>query len=336
MDAMRPDLRLLTEIRDHLIAVTTRTDIYDARLDRRGYSPTYGSIALYNDDFTPDDECVVDGELTPMDANPAAQATPSLRTNTSVEVDAVTATIASPVGAGTAAAAVRTTSASDDPLNTILGAQADAASATTTIKAALRNLVEHFGGTYGQDSIGVREDAAFNSAALGIQSMGQRQDTPANSAGTTGDSCTLGVSPDGGQWVEGVFKAGTAIVDADISADYTSAYQDCRGFNLVYFALQFADDSAGELYFQGSLDGSSHPIDLPIGANGVFKETGGVAWTGVTFTGPDTNITIADPGASGSKILVAFENPPPYIRFFFDRTGGTATGLDSQSALQAK
>jgi hypothetical protein len=52
-----------------------------------------------------------------------------------------------PVGAGTAAAATRTTLASDDPAVAILGAAADAASTTTTIKAALRGIATATGVT---------------------------------------------------------------------------------------------------------------------------------------------------------------------------------------------
>ena len=124
---------------------------------------------------------------------------------------------------------------------------------------------------------------------------------------------------------------GFRIVDANISADYTRAAIDCRGYKSIQIDFQFADDSAGELYIQGSA-ANTHYTDLV--PDSVDFKTGGVAWTGVAWTG-GANITIADPGGGGSKVSVIIENPPAYVVYFFDRTGGSATGLDTQEHLRA-
>src|SRR3990167_1652657 len=172
------------------------------------------------------------------------------------------------------------------------------------------------------------EDDPTCGAHWGAAVLAVRQSTPANTSGTNADYEFLQMDS-GALWVAPGFAA-PSVVNADISADYTRAAIDCRKMKTLQIDFQFADDSAGELYIQGSSVDGADFVDIKLEANKIYFVTGGVAWTGVSFTGPDENITIADPGAGGSKVSLIIENPPAYVRYFFDRTGGSATGLDTQ------
>ena len=113
----------------------------------------------------------------------------------------------------------------------------------------------------------------------------------------------------------------TWIVTGAINADFTSSAIASDGLKALWMVLEFSatTDPIGELYFQGSIDDSQY-FDLTLDAAKVY----GVLFT---HTGGETNVTINDP-ASEAVVAVCIENPPPYIKVFYDRTsGGTATGL---------
>lgn len=207
------------------------------------------------------------------------------------------------------------------------GVNADAASATGSLSAKLRAIATFLAA--GATAIAKERGGSPGGTDVGIVPLFRSTDS-----GTYIDAYVGQAAGNQGLVVQGKFVAGTAIVDANISADYTSAAHSCQGANLWILDVQFADDSAGVLYIQGSQDGTNHWHDIPVADADVRDTVGGVAWTGVTVASGAINI--ADPGASGSKLSISFENPMPYMRYFFDRTGGSATGLDSQSALQAR
>ena len=113
----------------------------------------------------------------------------------------------------------------------------------------------------------------------------------------------------------------TWIVTGAINADFTSSAIASDGLKALWMVLEFSatTDPIGELYFQGSIDDSQY-FDLTLDAAKVY----GVLFT---HTGGETNVTINDP-ASEAVVAVCIENPPPYVKVFYDRTsGGTATGL---------
>lgn len=122
------------------------------------------------------------------------------------------------------------------------------------------------------------------------------------------------------------------IANAAINADYTSSALDCRGRNRLafHFVIASTSDPIGNLYIQGSIDGSNF-ASVKI-EDGKMYTSDSVA---ITHTSADlTKIVVNDPAAAAS-VLVEFEAPFPYMRFFYDRTsGGSATGLDVAYSME--
>ena len=150
--------------------------------------------------------------------------------------------------------------------------------------------------------------AEIGKLAAGVAAIGK---LAANAGVTIGD---VGCLPD-------VQSDATWIDTEDISADFTSSAIASDGLKALWMVLEFSatTDPIGELYFQGSIDDSQY-FDLTLDAAKVY---------GVLFahTGGETNVTINDP-ATEAVVAVCIENPPPFIKAFYDRTsGGTATGL---------
>lgn len=164
------------------------------------------------------------------------------------------------------------------------------------------------------------------------------REAPAPSAASGVDAGEVGppAMADGSLWTAGAVSSSSSwITDGSLAADFTSAEIDTYKYPNVNISLQFADDAAGTLHVQQSDTSGSHFEDIILDAYKVYYEVAGVAWTGVTFTGPDGTITIADPGAGGSKVGLNLTNTKRYVRIFFDRTGGGAAGIDGQYSLRA-
>jgi len=121
------------------------------------------------------------------------------------------------------------------------------------------------------------------------------------------------------------------IVDADISADFTSGVIDCRGKSRLHLGFVFSPttDPVGDLYVQGSV-GNVLFANLPLDEGKVFTSDP----VAITHTSADlTKIVVNDPAALA---IVEFTiiNPMPYMRAFFDHgSGGSATGLDGYFVL---
>lgn len=122
--------------------------------------------------------------------------------------------------------------------------------------------------------------------------------------------------------------ATTFVVDASLVADYTSAAIDCTEAKTLCLQWQWLGTSTpnGVYYVEASGDNVTW-YTMFFDANKVY---------GTTFTHPAAGgTTITVNSASAGTAMVIVENPPPYVRLFWDRTsGGAAAALDVQYAAR--
>jgi hypothetical protein len=124
----------------------------------------------------------------------------------------------------------------------------------------------------------------------------------------------------------------TYWVDADSNADVTSDALDCGGARVAWFTFVMTNGSTpvGAFSVQGSYNGSSQWTGLYLDANRVH----GANFTNVGAYPGGYTVGISSP-AGTVVIKVGIENPPPYLRLFYDRTsGGAADTIDAFSFIR--
>ena len=119
------------------------------------------------------------------------------------------------------------------------------------------------------------------------------------------------------------------IVGGAISADYTSAGIDCRGFNKLAITLvvQATTDPIGLVYYQASGDGTTYG-NIPLTGSLITNDA-----TAITLV--STTHVLVNDNAAAATITMVFTGLTPWMRFFYDRTsGGAATGLAASYVLE--
>jgi len=177
-------------------------------------------------------------------------------------------------------------------------------------------------------NLGKAEDVAHASGDVGVMALAVRKAAPVDVSGTDGDYEPLQID-NGKLWTQPVplsTSNTTWVADGSLAADHTTASVDCREAKTIWFDIEMLSTSTplGSVFIQGSVDDTTY-VAMSIADGKMLTDSSEV--THVFATDP-TKIVITSLSAT-ANILVGFENPPPYVKFFWDRTsGGEASALD--------
>lgn len=167
----------------------------------------------------------------------------------------------------------------------------------------------------GASQHGKAEDAAHSSGDAGVFVLGRRIDAPANSAGTSGDYCSIDVGADGGVWTSQAAAAAGGC-DAFLSDDIDETEEDVKTSAGTVYGAMVTNTAASLRYVcfynataANTVVGTTTPrmrIGIPASASA------NLSWHGVKFdtaicVAATTNLTNGAPGAGEVQITVLYK-----------------------------
>ena len=172
---------------------------------------------------------------------------------------------APPIGAGTEAAALRVTVATDSTgVLTVDNAGTFAVQSTLQANSGVDigdvDVTSIIPGT-GATNLGKAEDAAHSSGDVGIMALGVRNDTLAALAGTDGDYTPFQFDARGALYVESpnlISTNNSSTATLGISGNYTGTGDDCSEYTTVTVIIDSSHDSATDgMTFEWSTDNTN-------------------------------------------------------------------------------